>query len=164
MAYMSPEAAPAFDPRAWFWRAEDGRVYSSAAGASVPNDDAGYRAWCEAGGIATVWPRDDEGAQTDAALDAVLVHYGLTAGAVPDIASAQALIQLARTPGSGAGTSLLDDAKATVAAAGIEAQSWFDRAQTWQRQNSFVLQVGAALGLTSAAIDDLFRQAATIGA
>ena len=35
-------------------------------------------------------------------------------------------------------------------------------ADTWRRDNAFLNAAGGALGLTSAQIDDLFRQAATI--
>lgn len=67
-----------------YWAAEDGRVFSSARCATVAKDDAGYAAWCDANGCSgTVWPSDEAGAQTLAALDDVLRPYGLsTKGAV----------------------------------------------------------------------------------
>ena len=68
-----------FQPRAWYWSGPLG-VFSSAAKAIVPATDAPYQAWRAAGGAPTPWPRDDSGAQTAAALDAVLAPYGLTTG------------------------------------------------------------------------------------
>ena len=83
---------------------------------------------------------------------------------VPNVSSAQALIQLSRTPGAEAGKSLLDDVMAALPAAGVEAEIWFHRSQTWQFENPYVVQIGAALGVTDAARADLFRQAALIKA
>ncbi|MCJ8142981.1 hypothetical protein MKI84_08630 [Ancylobacter sp. A5.8] len=65
-----------YDPRRWFWTAEDGRVYSSAAGGLVASDDVAYEA-AVAAGLWTPWPRDDAGKQTEAALQEVLAPYGL---------------------------------------------------------------------------------------
>lgn len=68
---------PAYNPTAWYWRSDNGRIYSSAAKAVVPKTDDTYVAWTDAGGIPTVWPRDDAGSQTQAALDEVLAGSGL---------------------------------------------------------------------------------------
>lgn len=56
----------------WYWRSEDGRLFSSREGKEVSEDDRPFKAWSELGGIPTVWPRDEQGEQTQAALDAVL--------------------------------------------------------------------------------------------
>lgn len=70
-----------YDPRDWYWLAEDGRLFASARITVVTVEDAGYRAWLEAGGPgATGWPRDEAGAQTEDALQEVLTPYGLFAG------------------------------------------------------------------------------------
>ena len=61
-----------YDPKNWYWLAEDGRLFSSAVAAQVPKTDPAYAAWREAGGFPTTWPRDDAGEQTDAALQEVL--------------------------------------------------------------------------------------------
>ena len=66
-----------FDARDWFWLADDGRLYASARQAIVGADDADFVSWRAAHGAPTPWPRDDAGAQTDAALQAVLTPYGL---------------------------------------------------------------------------------------
>lgn len=65
----------------WYWASADGRIYSSRQGDVVPDGDSDYVAWCEDGSIATVWPRDQAGDQTQAALDEALAFYGL--GAIP---------------------------------------------------------------------------------
>lgn len=63
-------------PYQWFWLADDGRVYSSAARSLVSDDDAGFVEF-KASRKPTRWPVDDAGAQTDAALNEVLAPYGL---------------------------------------------------------------------------------------
>jgi hypothetical protein len=65
-----------YDPHAWFWKAEDGRVYSSARQLIVGEDDPDYIKFVEVR-PATQWPRDLAGAQTDAALQEVLQIYSL---------------------------------------------------------------------------------------
>lgn len=64
-------------PADWFWAADDGRIYASARQIVVRDDDEAFVAWREAGARATPWPRDAAGAQTDAALQAVLSPHGL---------------------------------------------------------------------------------------
>ena len=64
--------AQIYNPADWYWRAEDGRLFSSREGKEIAEDDGAFVAWSELGGIPTVWPRDDQGEQTQAALDAVL--------------------------------------------------------------------------------------------
>lgn len=75
-----------YDPRDWYWQADDGRVFGSARGALIPGDaaaDEAFAGWGVDGALPTVWPRDDAGAQTDAALAAVLAPYGLSAAIDP---------------------------------------------------------------------------------
>ncbi|KAB7788055.1 hypothetical protein [Methylorubrum populi] len=64
--------APIYNVADWYWRAADGRLFGSKASKEVPEDDPAFAAWTEAGGIPTVWPRDEEDEQTQEALDAVL--------------------------------------------------------------------------------------------
>ena len=66
-----------FAPHDWYWLADDGRLYASARQAVVPGRDATYLAWRKAGGRPTRWPVNDNGAQTEAALQEVLSPYGL---------------------------------------------------------------------------------------
>ena len=63
-----------YNPFDWYWLADDGRLYSSARSGLTDASDPAYLSW---GGVATSWPRDDDGAQTDAALQEVLAPYGL---------------------------------------------------------------------------------------
>lgn len=60
-----------------FWRADDGRVYGSATQTIGTDADANYTAWIAAGGIPLEWPRELDGTQTDAMMQAVLENYGL---------------------------------------------------------------------------------------
>lgn len=66
-----------YKPSDWYWRSDTGRIYSSAAKAVVLKSDETFVAWTEAGGIPTVWPRDDAGQQTEAAIEAVLRDAGV---------------------------------------------------------------------------------------
>lgn len=65
-----------FDPADWYWEADDGRLYSSAAQALV-NPDMAYQDWLQ-DHQPTRWPVDEGGEQTDAALQEVLSPYGRT--------------------------------------------------------------------------------------
>ncbi len=65
-----------FTPHDWFWEAADGRVFASAREIVTDRDDAAFRAAPER---VTPWPRSDSGAQTKAALQAVLTPFSITA-------------------------------------------------------------------------------------
>lgn len=66
-----------YDPRDWYWAADDGRVFSSARQTVVGKKDKGLADFVEAGGQPTPWPCDDAGSQTNAVLQDVLAPYGL---------------------------------------------------------------------------------------
>lgn len=57
-------------------------------------------------------------------------------------------------------TGHLSTVKAIIAQADEAAQIWWEAATVFQRDHPMVVNFGAALGLTSAQIDDLFRLAA----
>jgi hypothetical protein len=61
----------------WYWKADDGRLFSSATQALVQASDVAYLAWQTNGGIATIWPRDASGAQSNDALQEVIAPYGM---------------------------------------------------------------------------------------
>jgi hypothetical protein len=63
-------------PYDWYWLADDNRVYSSARQLIVDANDADYIAW-STNQLASAWPRDVAGNQTDAELQAVLDPYNL---------------------------------------------------------------------------------------
>ena len=65
-----------FNAYDWYWLADDGRVFASARQISIDEGDADYVAWIEVN-TPTIWPRDDAGNQTDAALQDVLKPYGI---------------------------------------------------------------------------------------
>lgn len=61
----------------WYWLADDGRLYSSAARSLIAENDADYVSWLATPYLPTRWPSDESGAQTDQALVAVLTAHGL---------------------------------------------------------------------------------------
>jgi hypothetical protein len=67
---------PIYDPRDWYWHAEDGRIYSSARQVVITDSDPTYAEWIRIGYVSTSWPRDLEGKQTDDALREVLTPIG----------------------------------------------------------------------------------------
>lgn len=69
-----------YNPLDWYWKADDGRVFSSSKQSVVASDDADFVAWSTQTGMgATPWPRDLQGNQTTASLQDVLTPYGLFA-------------------------------------------------------------------------------------
>lgn len=72
-----------YNPFDWYWIDANGKIFSSSARALVEASNAAYEAWCKAGNVATPWPKDASGAQTSAALDAVLSPYNLSTGLTP---------------------------------------------------------------------------------
>lgn len=67
-----------YDPHNWYWRADDGRIFSGATEAIVADTDPNFVAWSE-NYAPTVWPRDDAGNQTDVSLQQVLEPHGMFA-------------------------------------------------------------------------------------
>lgn len=142
-----------YDPRNWYWLADDGRIYSSAAGEVVTDEDKAFKAWTEAGSIPTPWPRDEEGNQTDAALQDVLRPYGLA----PPISVSPLQIRKALRQ-----TGLNKAADAFVETLSEEAQEEWEYATAVDRDHPFIVAATVALGKTEADLDDLFRLAATL--
>lgn len=66
-----------YTPQNHYWIKSDGTIYSSAMQNCVSDADAAYKAWCAEGGIATQYPRDTAGVESDAELEAVLAVHGL---------------------------------------------------------------------------------------
>jgi len=146
-------------PTDWYWRAQDGRVYASKRQVVVTAGDTQYAEWVEAGGVATAWPRDDGGLETDAALLDVLTPYGMVIpGAVivpASVSRAQAKLALSRA-------GLLEMVKTAVETdPNPEVKIWFDEAVTWQRTNPHVVALGEGL-FDAATVDGLFIAAAQI--
>lgn len=152
---------PEYNPLDWYWAAEDGRLFASARATSVQPSDKEFAAWKASGRAPTAWPRDDAGAQTDAALQEVLAPYGISvtsAPAVPQsVTRAQAKIAMHRA-------GILEAVK-TAVAGDPEMQIWFDDAITWERKNPHIVALGeGALTLSEEQIDELFIAAAKIAA
>jgi hypothetical protein len=77
-ASVRPTGNRIYDPHVWYWLADDGRIFAGATESIVAADDPAYVAW-SAAGVASQWPRDTTGAQTDAALQDVIGPYGMFA-------------------------------------------------------------------------------------
>jgi hypothetical protein len=65
-----------YNPFNWFWLADDGRIFGSAKQLIVDATDPDYIAWTGTN-VATPWPRDIAGNQTDQSLQDVLTSYNL---------------------------------------------------------------------------------------
>lgn len=70
---------PRYEPADWYWRAGNGRLFSSARVALVENADPDFQAWLAGGRAPTPWPRDAQGQETAGALQEVLEPHGLFA-------------------------------------------------------------------------------------
>ena len=76
-----PKQHLVYTPENWYWMRENGVVFSSAIGDFIhPATDDAFLAWQAHGHRPTVWPRDDNGEQTDLALHEVLAAHGLGIG------------------------------------------------------------------------------------
>lgn len=64
-------------PYDWYWIADDGRLFSSSRQALIAAEDPAYESWVAGGNRATIWPRTDDGSQTDESLQAVIGPYDL---------------------------------------------------------------------------------------
>lgn len=69
-----------YDPFNWYWRAEDGRLYSSKLNELIKPDEEAFVQHVDGGGYATPWPRDNDGMQTTAALQEVLAPFDIVIG------------------------------------------------------------------------------------
>lgn len=65
-----------FDPTDWYWKAADGRIFSSAARSTASATDPAFTAWLEDGNTPATWPMDANDNQTSAALADTLDRYG----------------------------------------------------------------------------------------
>lgn len=67
-----------YEPQHWYWLASDGRVFSGAMLSLVSPNDEAYKAWTVSN-VPTAWPQDEDGVQSNAALQDVLTPHGLIA-------------------------------------------------------------------------------------
>lgn len=68
-----------YDARDWYWRREDGSLFSSARIESVADSDPDFLAWAEDGTPVSQYPRDEAGNESVAELQRVLDAYDLHA-------------------------------------------------------------------------------------
>lgn len=66
-----------YNPRNWYWKSSDGKIYSSANQSLINPDDHNYTIWLETN-TPTPWPKDLDGKETNEALAEVLEGAGLT--------------------------------------------------------------------------------------
>lgn len=81
-----------YDPLKWFWISDAGDIFDSERCLKIDSTDKRYLDFIEIGGLATPWPRDEDGNQTDAALLDVVRPYGLLIGSSPLDAARQAKV------------------------------------------------------------------------
>ena len=69
-----------FNPGDWYWRADDGRLFSSARLETVSESDPTYKEWFGSGTeyAPMLWPRDEAGNQTEAELFRSLAKLGVS--------------------------------------------------------------------------------------
>lgn len=143
----------------WYWLADDGRVFSSARFAVVGKDDAGLKAWSESGAEhrpdgepwpPTAWPKDDAEAQTDDALNAVLIRHGLSMTGSVRSATSYDLI-----------AALTDDEVKALSGAKAKDQHLFNkRTDPWPETNPKIARIADKLGMKpSAWFDRVFSPA-----
>lgn len=66
-----------YNPHDHYWCRDDGTIFSSSRNKTVTDKDKQFQEWERQGGLATVWPRNTEGRQTDDALQDVLTPQGI---------------------------------------------------------------------------------------
>lgn len=145
-------------PSDWYWSGGPG-VYGSARGGVVsnPSTDSAYLAWLT-GGNPTVWPRDNGGSQTAAALDAVLTGAGLPASGLVAPTQAQllsyayakigGLLAVSRVYALGSGVSVKCDATTQTGADLAGVNAWGTTAPT--ATTSWVDDFGVSKTITGA--------------
>jgi len=138
-------------PINWYWLAEDDRVFASARQRVVTVEDEGYLAW-RTDAAPTPWPRDDDGVQTDAALQAVLTPYGIfvsdTAALLAHAAGRRWRVETGGITVSDAPIATDDRSKTMIMGARIKADADPDYSVGWKTDAGFV-------ALTSAQIIDI---------
>ncbi len=66
-----------YNPHDHYWCRDDGTIFSSSRNKTVAEKDNELKEWKRQGGLATMWPRNTEGHQTDDALQDVLTPQGI---------------------------------------------------------------------------------------
>lgn len=165
-----------FVPNDCYWRADDGRLMSSATLGLINDQDAAFKAWLDAGGIVRRWPEDASGAQTDASLQDVLTPYGIHyVQAVPEVISDRQFAEQAAI----AGLITQDEALAWVGpgtipaemlalVGGLPAGSQFPAkmmlagATTFDRTHPLVAELATAFGWSTDQLNAFWSAAAAL--
>lgn len=158
-----------FTAENWYWIRDDGTIYSSATQSIINASNAGYKSWVKAGGVATRWPVDSSGEQTDAAMLDVVSPYGLRISSspidpskppTPPVTKRQLRLALVR---NGIALSAVEDAIAAMpeGLSKEEAQIEWADASTFNRTHPTLLLIAGALGLTDSEVDAMWAEAVT---
>ncbi len=131
-----------FNPYDWYWRADDGRVFSSAQQATVPDTDQGYIDFMQWAGP-TPWPRDGSGEQTTQSMQEVLSPYGLFADLLAYAANKRWETEVGGITFNGAPVSTDDRSKQMVTGARLAAQADPDFVTPWVMDDNSVVQLNA---------------------
>lgn len=90
-----------YDPSRWFWISDSGKIFDSEKCLKTDDSDKRYLSFVDAGGVATPWPRDEDGNQTDSALLEVVRPHGLLiASSLIDAARQAKVIELTQICGA----------------------------------------------------------------
>lgn len=127
-----------YDPQNWYWLADDGRVYASEQQVIVGAHDVGYLTFA-ATRSPTSWPRDDDGEQTDVALQEVLTPYGLWVDLTGYAADKRWRVETGGITVGGAPVATDDRSKTMIMGARIKADADQDYTVGWKgADGSFV--------------------------
>jgi hypothetical protein len=155
------------NPSNWYYRASDGRIYSTADMAEVPADNASYVAFCGKGLLPSTWP----GAETEADLRLALAAYGYPCGPITPRQFYQQCAVAGIISENEAVAVLSNGTLPAVLAAIVNALPSDQRfgakmlligASQFSRTHPMTEVIGAAQGMTPAQIDAFFRAAAQL--
>lgn len=123
---------PDTDIRHHYWARANGMIYSSERNMEVPADDEEYQAWLAAGGLPTAYPKDKNGNESVAELDAVLAPYDLRASSTTAEEQRRLAFEIEADPLLDRGLSYREEAaawrRAGVLERATEADEWSNNA------------------------------------
>lgn len=142
-------------PHDWYWVRDDGSVYSSARQQVVEASNPDYLAWVETH-IPTRWPADDDGGQTDAALQEVLtqheLHLSAGSGLRAYAADKRWRVETGGINVGGAPIATDDRSKTMIMGARIKADADPDYTVGWKTEAGFVTLSAAQIVAISDAV------------
>jgi len=131
-----------FNPYDWYWKADDGRLFSSRRQALIDESDADFQEWRNQA-FPTVWPRDAEGNQTTASLQEVLSPYNLFADLVSYAANKRWVKETGGITFNGAPVATDDRSKQMIMGARIAAAADPNFVTPWVMDNGAIVELSA---------------------